>query len=496
MKGEVVVVSFGGQYAHLIARRVRDMGVYAKVTKASQTTMADLADAQAVILSGGPASVTGKDAPTYNPGLIRTDKPTLGICYGHQLLAHALGGTVEKGETAEYGKTTISIKEKDPLFEGLEGTINAWMSHQDHVRLPPTGFAITGLTENGIVAAMRSQDGNTFGVQFHPEVTHTPQGKQIISNFIYGIAKCQKNWSIEDQIEQTLDYIGETAQGRDVITFVSGGVDSTVTATLLNKAKKTGRNIGRVCYVHVDNGLMRTNESATVVKYLKEQAGIEDVILEDASEEFLNALKGVVDPEEKRKIVGDLFVRVQSRIRERLGFGADATLCQGTLYTDLVESGRGAAGTEDKIKTHHNVGSPEIVKKRETGGLIEPLGNFYKDESRRIGLLLGLSEELIYRQPYPGPGLAIRLIGQEVTKEKLDMLRKAEDIYAEEIKKAGLDRDISQYFAAILNSKAVGVMGDGRTHQNICALRAVNTADFMTADAAEIPYEVLKKVAT
>jgi GMP synthase (glutamine-hydrolysing) len=242
---------------------------------------------------------------------------------------------------------------------------------------------------------------------------------------------------------------------------------------------------------------MRTNESQTVVKYLKKEAGIEEVILEDASEEFLAALNGVDDPEQKRKIVGDLFVRVQNRVRERLGFGADAMLCQGTLYTDLVESGKGAgAGAEQLIKTHHNVGSPEIMAKREQGGLIEPLGNFYKDESRKIGLLLGLSEELIYRQPYPGPGLAIRLVGQAVTKEKLDMLRKAEDIYAEEIKNAGLGRAVSQYFAAILNSKAVGVMGDGRTHQQICALRAVKTSDFMTADWYDIPHEVLRKIST
>lgn len=494
MKGEIVVIDFGGQYTQLIARRVRELGVYSRVLWCDKATPEDLANAKGIILSGGPASVTGIDAPKYDPRILQTGKPTLGICYGFQLLGHAFGGIVQKGEKGEYGRTSVKIIDEGKLLEGLGSAQTVWMSHWDVVKQVPRGFRLSAVTEGNVAAAMECKEKHLYGVQFHPEVTHTPQGMNILSNFVFKIAGCQKNWNFENYIHQTLEYIEETVKGRDIIMFVSGGVDSTVAAALLAKAKEQQKNIGNMHIVHIDNGLMRTNESLTVVSCLKKLPGLGNIIFEDASQEFLTNLKGVVDPEQKRKIIGDTFVKVQEKIVQRLGLKPDTMLCQGTLYTDLIESGKGVGNKAATIKSHHNVNSPYILEKREKGLLVEPNREIFKDEVRRIGEKLGLPEALVWRQPFPGPGLAIRIVGGEVTPERLAIYRKADDIFLEEVEKAGLTRQIWQYFAVLLCVKAVGVMGDERTYQYICALRAVTSEDGMTADWFRMPHDVLDKI--
>ncbi len=496
LQDKITVIDFGGQYTQLIARRVREAKVYSEVVGCDRARAVDLERSRGVILSGGPKSVTGKDAPEYSPDILSTGKPILGICYGFQLMAHHFDGHVEKGDKGEYGKTKVKIVKLSKLFEGLEPEQTVWMSHWDVVRTLPKEFVLTAATENGIAAAMEDGSRNLYGVQFHPEVTHTPRGMDMLRNFVYNIAGCEPSWSLDDYVMQSIDHIGRTVNGRPVIMFVSGGVDSTVAATLLTRAKAAGRNIGDVYIVHIDNGLMRLNESAQVLDYLKRSRGLENLMFEDASSEFLAKLKDVVDPEQKRKIIGDTFVSVMERIVQRLNLPEDTMLCQGTLYTDLIESGRGVGDKAAVIKSHHNVNSPFINNKRDLGLLVEPNREIFKDEVRKVGEILGLPEEIVYRHPFPGPGLAIRIVGGDVTTERLDLLRRADDIYLQEIRNAGLYKDIWQAFAALLCVKSVGVMGDERTHQYMCALCAVTSEDGMTADSFDLPKEVRSKVMT
>jgi len=494
LQDKIVVIDFGGQYTQLIARRVREANVYSEVLRCDKATPEAVADAKGIILSGGPACVTAEDAPLYDPAILWTGKPTLGICYGFQLMAHALGGSVKKGERGEYGKTTVYCR-SSALFDGLDAKLTVWMSHGDLVERVPEDFRCIALTENNIAAAMHYPEKKLYGVQFHPEVTHTPQGTEILKNFVHKIAGCEPTWSLENHIESSFDYLDQTIKGRDVIMFVSGGVDSTVAATLLTKAKQQGRNIGNVYLVHVDNGLMRTNESAQVVEYLKKLPGLDEIIFEDASQQFLENLKGVIAPEQKRKVIGDTFIDIQRSIVKRLGLSESTMLCQGTLYTDLIESGQGVGNKAAVIKSHHNVNSPFVKEYREKGLLVEPNRLIFKDEVRKVGELLGLPEEVVWRQPFPGPGLAIRIVTGEVTPERIALLRQADDIFLEEVAKAGLAKQIWQYFAALLaGTKTVGVMGDERTEQYACALRAVTSADGMTADWFRMPHDVLDKV--
>lgn len=502
MNPQVLVVDFGGQYAHLIKRRARDLEVNARLVDSHKLTLEDLAESKSIILSGGPASVKASNAPKYPPELFTTGKPTLGICYGHQLEAHHLGGNVEKGASGEYGPTTVFIQDPIGLFKDIGTELKVWMSHWDVVSDVPPGFGITAETENDVIAAMHDPEKGFYSVQFHPEVEHTQKGNDILRNFIFGISNCQKDWSIDDYIKESIDYIDSTVQGREVIMFLSGGVDSTVAATLLSKAKQEGKHVGKIHAVHIDNGLMRLDstgtrsESEEVVEYLRKLSGLENTILEDASAYFLKKLRFATDPEVKRKIIGNAFGYVQQRVAERLNLPADTMLCQGTLYTDLIESGKGKSGNTANIKTHHNVGCKFIEDKKAAKLLVEPNSDWYKDQVRIIGRQLGLPESYIERQPFPGPGLGIRIVDQEVTKEKCDILKKAEHIYEQEIMNAGLHKQIKQYFAVLTNTRTVGVMGDERTHLPAIALRAVETKDFMTAAPSRIPYEVLERVST
>src|SRR5574342_40922 len=496
---QITVVDFGGQYAHLIKRRVRDLGVNADIKTCDKVTPDDLAGNKGIILSGGPASVTGADAPAYHPGILAKSIPLLGICYGHQLVAHALGGKVVKGKKGEYGPTMVNLADS-PLFEGIQTPLRTWMSHWDNVARVPEGFKVSATTDGDGIAGMHSDI--FYSVQFHPEVEHTNKGNEILSNFIYKIAGCQKDWSLDDYIAESLDYIGRTVQGRDVVMFLSGGVDSTVAATLLSKAKQEGKNVGKIYAVHIDNGLMRLDstgtrsESAEVVEYLKKLPGLEGTVLADASAHFLKKLRFQTDPEVKRKTIGNAFGYVMQNMAERLNLPPDTMLCRGTLYTDTIESGKGTGDKAATIKTHHNVGCKFIEDKKQAKLLVEPNSDWYKDQVRRIGKQLGLPESYIERQPFPGPGLGIRIADQEVTKDKCDMLRKAEFIYEQEIRNAGLHTQIKQYFAVLTNTRTVGVMGDERTHLPAIALRAVVTKDFMTATPFHMPYDLLEKIST
>ncbi len=497
MKEEILVVDYGGQYTQNIARRVRELGVYSRIVSCDKVTARDIARASGIINSGGPKSCIDSDAPHYNPQLFVTDTPSLDICYGMQLRANILpGGEVVHGAKREYGRNLVTIVERnDTLYKGLEKRIQCWMSHGDKVTKIPDGYRVTAKTENGIIASMSNPARNSYSVQFHPEVTHTPDGMDILANFVYRIAGCKKgSWDLGKYVNTILNDIGKSVKGRDVIMFASGGVDSTVAAALLAKAKEKGKDVGRVYVVHIDNGLMRTNESKQVVEYLTKLKGLENLIFEDASAYFLDKLKGVVNPTRKREIIGDAFIDVQNKIIRRLKLSKNTMLCQGTLYTDLIESGKGVGTHASVIKKHHNVASPYVLKKRKKGLVIEPLRELFKDESRRIGEHLGLPQEIVWRQPFPGPGLGIRAIGRPLTKKRLDTLRRATDILEEEIEKACLDRKIWQYFPALLGTKAVGVKGDAGTHQEICAIRAVTSKDGMTADWYRFPHRVMDKI--
>jgi len=474
----VLVIDFGGQYNQLIARRVREHNVYCEIVPYT-ITIDEIKNKnpKGIIFTGGPNSVYGDGAPRVNKEVFEMGVPVLGICYGHQLTAFTLGGNVESPDIREYGKTEVKLAKESLLFDGIEEELaQSWMSHTDYVSNVPEGFKIVATTEQCPVAAMENSERRIYGVQFHPEVEHTLFGKKMLSNFLFKVCNLKADWSMASFAEEKIKAIKELVGDRKVLCALSGGVDSSVAAVLVHKA------IGKqLTCVFVDHGLLRKDEGDQVETIFKKQFDM-NLIRVNAGERFLGKLKGVSDPEKKRKIIGEEFIRVFEEEANKLG--EIDFLVQGTIYPDVVESGTKTSAT---IKSHHNVGGlPEDMK----FSLIEPLRELFKDEVRAVGEELGIPHHLVWRQPFPGPGLAIRVLG-EITEEKLFITREADAIFRDEIAKAGLEEKIWQYFACLPNIRSVGVMGDERTYCHTIALRAVTSSDAMTSDWARIPYEVL-----
>ncbi|MEX2722002.1 MAG: glutamine-hydrolyzing GMP synthase [Candidatus Wukongarchaeota archaeon] len=488
----IIVIDLGSQYVHLIARRIREIGVYSEIFHPS-ISVEELSklSPQGVILSGGPGSVYDDISPGIEFEILdflSSNKiPVLGICYGHQLLAFMLGGRVEPGKKREYGKKLLFIKTPDSsLFEGWEEKETVWMSHGDQVIDLPPDLKVTAYTDDSPIAAFESFDMTVFGVQFHPEVKHTPKGLRILENFALKICGCEPSWGIEDFIRQSARKLREEVGDEKVLMGVSGGIDSSTAALILHKA--VGDNLH--C-VFIDNGLMRKEEVEQVLETFRDKFKFKQFHFVDTSERFLEALKGVIDPEEKRKTVAELFIKVFEEKAEELSkeYGEFNYLGQGTIYPDRIESAQPSREAA-KIKSHHNVVLPSWMRLK----VVEPIRDLYKDEVRAVAERLDLPQDLVWRHPFPGPGLAVRCLG-EVTLEKLEILREADDIVVEEIKEAGFYRDLWQAFAILLPVKSVGVMGDFRTYDYIVAVRAVISDDAMTADWAKLPYELLEKIA-
>lgn len=481
---KIIILDFGSQYTQLIARKVRECGVYAEIYpyNITEEKLVEL-NPKGIILSGGPSSVYAEGAPHPSFDVFNFGVPVLGICYGLQLMAYQLGGTVDKAARREYGRAELSVDDFDDLFEGVPKKNTVWMSHGDHLTAAPKGFVTIGHSGNTDFCAIRSEDRKLFGIQFHPEVHHTVEGKKILNNFVRKICSCSETWSTHSFIETQINKIRETVQDDEVICALSGGVDSTVLAVLLHKA------IGdKLKCIHIDTGLMRQDESKKLMELFAENFNM-NIELIAGSETFLGRLKGISDPEQKRKIIGKSFIdlfEVAAKSHNNAKW-----LAQGTLYPDVIES-VSVKGPSAVIKSHHNVGGlPEKMGLK----LLEPFRELFKDEVRAVGRELGVPEWFVRRHPFPGPGLAIRVIG-EITKDRIVILQKADAIYIEEIRNAGLYDEIWQAFAVLLPVSSVGVMGDERTYENVCALRAVTSTDGMTADWYPMPYDVLGRMSS
>jgi GMP synthase (glutamine-hydrolysing) len=482
----IIILNFGSQFAHLIARRVRDLGVKAEILPFdASTSEIQKHNPVGIILSGGPSSVLEKGSPRPDKDIFKLGIPILGICYGHQVMAYMLGGKVAKGKYREFGKETLHIKDKKNLFQTLSSKEIVWFSHGDQVARLPKEFETTASTTGCRYAAFTDSKRDLFGIQFHPEVTHTPHGKQLLKNFVFSVCKAKKDWKISSITENIIGGIKNEVGDKHVVVGISGGVDSLVAATLIHRA------IGNHLHaVFVDTGLLRKGEVEQVALYLRKH-GFKKLHVIDASVFFLKRLKSISDPEEKRKVVGHSFIEVfEKAIKKELKRHSIAYLAQGTIYPDCIESAS-TSKTAVKIKSHHNLTLPEKMGFK----ILEPIKDLYKDEVRRVGLTLGLSRELLWRHPFPGPGLAVRIVG-EITEERLSILREADAVFIEELRKAGEYEKIWQAFAALLPVKVVGVMGDGRTYEYVIALRAVDSVDGMSADWHKIPNDLLEKISS
>lgn len=480
----ILIIDFGSQFNQLIARRVREHEVYCQIIPPVMLTREYVSELkpEGIILSGGPASIYDKNSPKVEPWVFELDIPVLGICYGLQVMVSTLGGTVARSDKREYGFAELNVTDHGDLFKDIVAKTQCWMSHGDSITTLPEGFVGTAGTDNTPFAAASNRAKRLFGLQFHPEVEHTEKGREILSSFIFDICGCKKTWTMKSFAQNAIEEIKKTVGDKKVILGLSGGVDSSVAALLIHKA--IGQHL--TC-IYVDNGLMRKNESETLKESLTRHLDM-NIRFIDASDDFLDPLTGVTDPETKRKIIGKVFIEVFDREAAKI---EDADfLGQGTLYPDIIESQSVFGGPSDVIKSHHNVGGlPENMKLK----LIEPLKFLFKDEVRELGAEIGLPDDLVWRQPFPGPGLAIRIMG-EITRERLNVLREADAILLEEVRKAGYYKKLWQSFAVLLPVKSVGVMGDQRTYENAIVIRAVTSKDAMTADWAKLPYEVLGRI--